>query len=74
MVATALPGVLLVGPPEGRTEIRVDLRLPLEPLDPAFGLKARDGIDSLGTGQPVEGRERMTVGVPREVPDDQRVA
>ena len=63
--------VLIVGPAEGGSGVRVLLGPLVEPFDPAVGFEPGNGPHRLGAGQPVERGEGVPAGVDRPVPDHQ---
>ena len=73
MEALPFVRVLLMGSPEGDPEVRVDFGSMGEALDPAVGLEARDRADGLGARQPVQGGERLALGIDRTIADHQRM-
>jgi len=54
-------------------EIRIDDGLVGETLDPSLGLQPADRLDRVRAGQPVDGRERVTLPIVGRVADDERV-
>src|SRR5439155_2197150 len=65
---------LLVRCVDRRPERLVVVRAFVEPRDPAVGFQPGDGLDRVGTGEPVRGGERRALGIEGRVPDHERMS